>query len=309
MCVFADKQAMIKLVDHLNSILHEDNFKKTGTALLDSLLVFFCHDTMLPCKDEKLLPSKGTKKSWFKRLRNLSSSTYNHAKTCVGSEDISRLIRYIEVENEGLKKLNQNRKYYLLSSYGLMKEIVTLALKMISSSSNPSPSQHYHGAHTQFQQSSSLLSSSIMGNYYYPSAKSVYGKTRVAVFSGHDTTLQIITGALGIFGAHPDIHLPPYGSRLIFEFYRKTNVPPNSPRKHYFRVVYNGVAVTNLVSFCKNSLVKSGSPTVLSNHGAGSSENSKAQFCPMENLVRFLHDHYFEEFGNSTNFRDACHFV
>lgn len=207
-----------------------------------------------------------------------------------------------------------------------MREIVNLALKMISTSSTSSSStqqqnnpsqqqQHFHGAQAAFQQASSLLSSSIMGNNYYPSAfKSAFSKTRVAVFSGHDTTLQIITGALGIFESHPDLHLPPYGSRLIFEFYRKTNVPPNSPRKHYFRVIYNGLAVTNLVSFCKQSLTKADKSSVYNqgvsyNNVANEDILSKAQFCPMENLVRFLHDHYFEAFGNATNFRDACHFL
>lgn len=299
---------MISIVNHLNSILHEDNFKKTGTALLDSLLVFYCHNAKLPCRGDKhnnnsnsKQQQQHTKKSWLKRLRNLSSSSHASSKTCVQPEEIARLIRYLEIENEGLKKLSQNRKYYLLSSYGLMREIVNLALKMISAASNSGPSQHYHGAQQQaaaaFQQASSLLSSSIMGNNYYPSVKSAFGKTRVAVFSGHDTTLQIITGALGIFDSQPDVHLPPYGSRLIFEFYRKTNVPPNSPRKHYFRVIYNGVAVTNLISFCKHK------------NSNGRETLTQVQFCPMENLVRFLHDHYFEAFGNATNFRDACQFM
>lgn len=107
---FLDKQAMIHLVDHLNSILHENNFKKTGTALLDSLLVYFCHKAQLPCRGDG--KHQSTKKSWH----NLSPRSRLGGKTCVRPEEISRLIRYIEIENEGLKKLSQNRKYYLLSS-------------------------------------------------------------------------------------------------------------------------------------------------------------------------------------------------
>jgi len=113
---------------------------------------------------------------------------------------------------------------------------------------------------------------------------------KVAVFSGHDTTLQSLTGALGFFKGHPDINLPPYGSRFIFEFYRKLNLPENSPRKHFFRVLYNGVAVTNLVTICKSKGFVS----------------SQELLCPVENLIRFVHDQYFDFFGNATNFKDAC---
>lgn len=264
---------MISLVDRVNAIMGSEKTRKSGTTLLDLLLVYSCHRSELPCQSKTIA----------KKIYSGSSPD-----DCIRSDDISALIQLLQKENHHQKQIEANRQLYLLTSYGLLKEITNIALKMTSSNSGISSLDNSGIGNTPFS------NTNVNGGS---------GRTKVAVFSGHDTTLQSLTGALGIYSGHPDIHLVPYASRLIFEFYRKTNVPPNSARKHYFRVVYNGQAVTHLVRFCTADKV-----VALQGNSNGKTTQSPGYsvLCPLENLVRFLHDHYFENFGNATNFKDAC---
>ncbi|CAG7824856.1 unnamed protein product [Allacma fusca] len=260
----AEKATMISLVNQINAIIGLEKTKKSGTSLLDLLLVYSCHKTDFPCRSKSL-------------IRKVHSGSVSDE--CITHEDVSSLVYLLQKESQQQRKIQANRQLYLLTSYGLLKEIVNLALKMTSSS------------HPQTSSDNSWSS---------PFANAGVGpRTKLAIFSGHDTTLQSLTGALGIFTGHPDIHLVPYASRLIFEFYRKTNVPPNSARKHFLRVVYNGQAVTHLVRFCDD-----GSSKNPDNRSQGTP--TRNILCPLENLVRFLHDHYFESFSNATNYKDAC---
>ena len=259
---------MISLVDRVNTIMGSEKTRKSGTTLLDLLLVYSCHHTELPCQS-KTVPSK--------------IHTGPSSDDCIRSDDMSALIQLLQNENHHQKQIEANRQLYLLTSYGLLKEITNIALKMTSSNSGNSNLDH--------------------GNSPFSNTNGNGGRTKVAVFSGHDTTLQSLTGALGIYSGHPDIYLVPYASRLIFEFYRKTSVPPNSARKHYFRVVYNGQAVTHLIRFCTGDKIV----TLKGDSNSKTTQSpSYSALCPLENLVRFLHDQYFESFGNATNFKDAC---
>lgn len=80
----------------------------------------------------------------------------------------------------------------------------------------------------------------------------------------------------------------------------------------YFRIVYNGKDLTNRIHFCKTST----SVTSLQNDGrlggigrGGNSGKRKSSrvpvLCPIESIIRFLHDDYFTPF-NVTNLKDAC---
>lgn len=226
----------------------------------------------------------------------------------------------INAENEGLKAIPESHKYHLLNSYGLLKEIVNLALRMTTSPSSLSaggvPLWRKHPQTPLLFPPDSVFTSSLTNNnnnYFRNPPPGGGDRTgKVVVFSGHDTTLQSITAAIGILGGHPDAHLPPFGSRLIFEFYRRIKVLPNSPQKLHFRVVYNGIAVTHLVSFCKEKATenshagRSKSDTIKTANNFNTKFDGKVFFCPIENLVRFIHDNYFNSFDNATNFKDAC---
>jgi hypothetical protein len=262
---------MMGLVGDLNSILDVGKNKKTGTSLLDSLLVYPCHNTELPCRQSGKDSVYNTKSIPFPKT--FFSFESNLSPHCINPTHLSNLIDLIKKENYGLKQVREDYQHSLLSSYGLLKEILNLALRLTSGGTTNGPTSHV---------------TSNNNNIFY--------RSKLAVFSGHDTTFEALTGALGITKGHPDIHLPPYASRLAFEFYRKVNAPPLSVRKHFFRLIFNGDDITHLISFCssrRNAKVEA--------------EGRGRELCSLESLVRFLHNHYFESFGNNiTNFRDAC---
>lgn len=123
-------------------------------------------------------------------------------------------------------------------------------------------------------------------------------RPRFVLYSGHDMTLQYLTAALGIMASVS----PHYASRLVLEVYR-TDDPsdPPSPQDFSFRLVYNGRDVTSKVPFCHGKgLSQQHEPT------SGEPETRRSAYlCPIESIVRFLHDDYFLGF-NATNFKDAC---
>lgn len=87
-----------------------------------------------------------------------------------------------------------------------------------------------------------------------------------------------------------------------FQVYRNTEsvtiaeqLPVGSD--YFFRLVFNGKDMTNSIHFCKNSGISPlSTPRKLS---------SGVYLCPIESIIRFLHDDYFTVF-NATNMKDAC---
>lgn len=119
-------------------------------------------------------------------------------------------------------------------------------------------------------------------------------KPKIILYSGHDKTLEYLATALGIVS---DVATH-YASRLIIEVY-KIN-PRNDNRlasDFYFRVIANGRDLTPRIPFCKNANTYVDDGEQLGKKGI--------KLCPIENIVRQLHDDYFVPF-NATNFKDAC---
>ncbi|XP_071439450.1 2-phosphoxylose phosphatase 1 [Hetaerina americana] len=85
--------------------------------------------------------------------------------------------------------------------------------------------------------------------------------------------------------------------------------------QYYFRLVYNGKDMTNQVPFCKESFSSGNKNYYPASGGSdGTSpfvrkverqKQSVGYLCPIEAIVRFLHDNYFSAF-NATNFKDSC---
>ncbi|XP_018783962.1 PREDICTED: 2-phosphoxylose phosphatase 1 isoform X2 [Bactrocera latifrons] len=105
---------------------------------------------------------------------------------------------------------------------------------------------------------------------------------------GHDWTLQYLTAALGIRTGKTFI---PYATRLAIELYKS-----ETHTDYYFRIVYNGRDVTQQIEFCEGGK---------SLRVTRDSRGNKADLCPIENIIRFLHEDYFAPL-NATNFKDAC---
>lgn len=113
-------------------------------------------------------------------------------------------------------------------------------------------------------------------------------RTRFVLYSGHDWTMQYLAAALGIERKHTHV---PYAARLGFELYKS-----EANTDYYFRVILSGKDVTQSLGFCE------GSKSLIVNRD---SRGSKAALCPIENIIRFLHEDYFTPL-NATNFKDAC---
>ncbi|XP_045523016.1 2-phosphoxylose phosphatase 1 isoform X1 [Pieris brassicae] len=130
-------------------------------------------------------------------------------------------------------------------------------------------------------------------------------KPKFVVYSGHDKTLQALILALGLNNyQHYNIQ---YASRMIFEVYRRKDLMDEfkfTKRKavaqdFYFRVVYNGEDVTDEIGFCKSTIVMKVVDPV------DDRRTYNTYLCPIESIVRFIHDDYFAGF-NVSNYKDAC---
>lgn len=185
---------------------------------------------------------------------------------CILKEHVMSLFAYLEWSYRQEIRNVHNRRRGLLVAYGLIHNIVQNMIRMISEN-----------------------------------------KPKYVLYSGHDKTLQALILALGLNNyQHYNIQ---YASRMVFEVYRKKDLRDEfkfTKRKavaqdFYFRVVYNGEDITNKLSFCKNKqnvVMKVVDPV----------DNVKVYntyLCPIESIVRFIHDDYFAVF-NATNFKDAC---
>lgn len=121
-------------------------------------------------------------------------------------------------------------------------------------------------------------------------------KVKFVLYSGHDRTLQFLIAALGLHAQqfNQSFHIP-YATRLAFELY-KSEAGNGDLSEYYFRVVSNGQDVTRLIEFCEGGR----SLRIIKD-----SRGNKADLCPVENIIRFIHEDYFAEL-NATNFKDAC---
>lgn len=117
--------------------------------------------------------------------------------------------------------------------------------------------------------------------------------TKFVLYSGHDHTLQFLLAALGVASADVGPFIP-FAARLAIEVYRSDKNDEN-----YFRVVYNGRDVTQQLDVCE------GGKSLRVNRD---SRGNKADLCPIENIIRLIHDDYFGGL-NATNFREACQLV
>ncbi|KAL5013824.1 hypothetical protein ScPMuIL_008094 [Solemya velum] len=93
-------------------------------------------------------------------------------------------------------------------------------------------------------------------------------KVRFSLFSGHDHTVNFLSGVLGINkGVWPS-----FASRVIIELYSKN---AGNRRKHFFlRFLFNGKDLTSKTSFCENDLVNG--------------------MCKLEALERFIKTHLLQ---------------
>lgn len=115
-------------------------------------------------------------------------------------------------------------------------------------------------------------------------------KLKLVLYSSHDQTIVNVLAAIGLLDESSFV---PFASRMVFEVYRSKG----DPSQHYFRLLYNGNDVTRKMNICLDG------KSLRVNRGRGKA----AYLCPIENIIRFIHDDYFAMM-NATNFKDACYF-
>lgn len=185
---------------------------------------------------------------------------------CIQKEHVMSLFAYLEWSYKQEVRNLHNRRRALLLAYGLVHNVVQNMIRMISEN-----------------------------------------RPKYVLYSGHDKTLQALILALGLTG-HQHYNVQ-YASRMIFEVYRRRDLRDEFKftkrraiaQDFYFRVVYNGEDVTNKLSFCRsrrNVVMK-----VVDQVDDLKIHNT--YLCPIESIVRFIHDDYFTSF-NVTNYKDAC---
>lgn len=260
---FHSHPAVVKLVETAASIVFEMPDKTLASdphALADALLLYVCHNAQLPCID-------------------IGSNDKIPPEACIRMEQVTGLFAFTEWEARQYAKSINLKRSCLLRAYGLVRDIVSHMLRMISER-----------------------------------------KPKIVLYSGHDKTLQYLTTALGVIS--DTTVAPHYASRLIIEVYKSKEQNSTSKRTgsgtvardYYFRLVFNGRDLTNHIHFCKGSnnltpvQVRSDGSQNIHNSSLtpnGSRRQSTAYLCPIESIIRFLHDDYFSSF-NATNFKDVC---
>uniref|UniRef100_A0A0A9WWG5 2-phosphoxylose phosphatase 1 n=1 Tax=Lygus hesperus TaxID=30085 RepID=A0A0A9WWG5_LYGHE len=235
------RPTFLNLVRSSSAIVYEVPDKKVSSdphALKDALLTYICHNARFPCLDSRL------------------------PTTCVKPESVISLFNYLEWESQQMRVNINMKKTCFLRAYGLLKNIVSYLLRIVSER-----------------------------------------KPKVVLYSGHDKTISYLTMALGI--RSNGVLTPFYSSRLIIEMYKTHDqLPDGGPvgSNYFFRIIFNGKDVTRELKFCKNAENSYHSP-----QGNQESNNAEKKFflCPIESIVRFLHEDYFTIF-NATNIKDAC---
>lgn len=196
-----------------------------------------------------------------------ADTTESTADGCVEASHVEELLSYTQSQGDKEAQHRLTHQQGLLRAYGLLRNIVAHMLKIVSGD-----------------------------------------KTKFVLYSGHDRTLQYLMSALGLHThntnnddeqfneSNPKLSFfIPYASRMAFEIY-KSDTGNGDMAEHYFRVVNNGQDVTRKIDFCEGGR----SLRIIKD-----SRGNRADLCPIENIIRFIHDDYFAIF-NATNQKDAC---
>ncbi|PNF23838.1 hypothetical protein B7P43_G13724 [Cryptotermes secundus] len=260
---FRSHPAVVKLVNTVAEIVFEmpdPTVTSDPIALRDALLTYVCHGAQLPCVD--------------------GLSVNKLQEICVRMEQVTGLFAYTEWEARQYVKSSNLKRYCLLRAYGLMRDIVSHMLRIMSE-----------------------------------------GKPKLVLYSGHDRTLQYLAIALGVVSEVTMV--PHYASRLVLEVYKNRELqltssqPKDGPiaRDFFFRLVFNGRDLTNHIHFCKGATIilmhqlnkcnVTEIPHNATNSQSWTKKQSPVYLCPIESIIRFLHDDYFLSF-NASNFKDAC---
>lgn len=262
------------------NLLQNPTPKMHPMEVRDAVLSLICHDASLPCRKNVYVDY---------RMDDQSSSV----STTEDSVDLINIDQEDNIINTNNGQRESNNHIVDPESDGPDGEIdgcveashVTALLSYTNwQGAKESKSQHAH-------QQGLLRAYGLMRSIVNFILKIISGdKIKFVFYSGHDRTMQFLIGALGL--RTEQSYFIPYATRMAFEIYKSDN----ANGEYYFRLIYNGEDVTRNIYFCEG-----GKSLRISKDSRG----NKADLCPVENIIRFIHDDYFASF-NATNLKDAC---
>ncbi|KAH8392566.1 hypothetical protein KR215_011716 [Drosophila sulfurigaster] len=239
--------------------------------VVDAMLTVLCHDANLPCR----------------RRNGSQTASTQHAQELVDVINIDQdetssnlLAAAAEPAQQEAEAMPETGEAEACVEPGHVDALMSFADELSLRSAR----------HTYYKRSGLLRAYGMIRHIVGYMLKMISGdRTKFVLYSGHDCTLQYLTAALGIVTKQGQTIA--YASRLAFEVYRS-----EAHTDYYFRVVYNGRDVTQQIDFCEGGK---------SLRVTRDSRGNKADLCPIENIIRFLHEDYFAPL-NATNFKEAC---
>ncbi|EDW11101.1 2-phosphoxylose phosphatase 1 [Drosophila mojavensis] len=248
--------------------------------VVDAMLTVLCHDAALPCR---------------RRNGSRTASTLAHNPELVDviniDQDEANVANLMPGGAAAAAELEQQQQLEeedeaAASNGGCVEPSQVDALMSFADELSLRTAQHIY-----YKRAGLLRAYGMIRHIVGYMLKMISGdRTKFVLYSGHDCTMQYLTAALGII-SNRDGKTISYASRLAFEVYRS-----DAHTDYYFRVVYNGRDVTQQIDFCEGGK---------SLRVTRDSRGNKADLCPIENIIRFLHEDYFGPL-NATNFKEAC---
>ncbi|SPP79288.1 2-phosphoxylose phosphatase 1 [Drosophila guanche] len=263
---------------------HTPNGITNPFEVVDAMLTVLCHEAALPCRHKKRSPTaRPARKNPNQELVDVINIDQDETATNLQPEANNGI-----VEPESNEADNGNPS----SPQGEAdhQEGCVEATHVDTLMSFADDLSKRSADHAYYKLSGLLRSYGMIRHIVSYMLKMISGdRTKFVLYSGHDCTMQYLTAALGI--ANSQGQTIAYASRLAFEVYRS-----EAHTDYYFRVVYNGRDVTQQIDFCEGGK---------SLRVTRDSRGNKADLCPIENIIRFLHEDYFAPL-NATNFKEAC---
>lgn len=278
-----------------SNVLQNPTSKMQPLEVRDAILSLICHDAPLPCRHNNAAEYVETiDKS---RKSTVASTTESNDLIIIDQEETNNNAVLKSSDNLSNRIVDPDNDFFEPEIEGCVETSHVAALVSYTQWQGIEEAQH-----KLTRQQGLLRAYGMIRHIVANMLKIVSGdKMKLLLYSGHDRTFQFLTTALGLYQTiNPDSmydksYFIPYASRLAFEVY-KSEADTSDASEYYFRAVYNGIDVTRQIEFCE------GGRSLRINKD---SRGNKADLCPIENIIRFIHDDYFTAF-NATNQKDAC---
>uniref|UniRef100_A0A1A9VI53 2-phosphoxylose phosphatase 1 n=1 Tax=Glossina austeni TaxID=7395 RepID=A0A1A9VI53_GLOAU len=253
-----------------NLLQYTPNGITDANEVVDAILTIMCHDSPWPCRDLNITDNgaASTKANDFELNEVIN----------IDQDDLGIASNALDIE------MNRNRDTTTASTTGCIESSQVAALMSFVTLQSIQEARHLN-----YKRIGLLRAYGMIRHIVSYMLRMISGdRTKFVLYAGHDWTLQYLTAA---FGIRTDNTFIAYAARLTIEVYRS-----DTHTDYYFRVVYNGRDVTQQIDFCEGGK---------SLRVTRDSRGNKADLCPIENIIRFLHEDYFAPL-NATNFKDAC---